>query len=114
MTTSWYVGSIFIFVCAGLGVASVAVHAMGRWYATTMGRHLMAYMAVMAAILLLSSVGVVLRMLDMVGSPWFEALRLGVFLGLPLVMAQRLWLQIQARRTVFRAQKVFHPPPEEE
>ena len=31
-------------------------------------------------------------------SPWFQLVRLLVFVGVPLVMAQRLWLQVKAQR----------------
>jgi hypothetical protein len=87
------IGNILIWWAAIVGTASVVVHARVRWWDSEMGRHLMAYMTVIAAVLVLS----VLR--TIVGDSWWFALvRLIVFIGVPVAMTQRLWLQIKAQR----------------
>jgi hypothetical protein len=76
-----------------VGVASVVVHARVDWWSTPMGRHLMAYMGAYAAVLTLACVRMVLS-----PSWWFDLIRLVTFVGVPIVMTWRLWLQIQAQR----------------
>lgn len=86
-------GNVLIWWAALVGVLSVVVHSRVRWWDSTMGRHLMAYMTVIAAVLVLSSVRIILG-----DSWWFALLRLLVFIGVPIVMTQRLYLQIKAQR----------------
>ena len=86
-------GNIMIFWAAGVGAASVYVHSRVRWWETQMGRHLMHYMFVIDTVLVLSVIRIIFG-----DSWWFQALRLVVFLGVPIVMTQRLYLQIKARR----------------
>ena len=88
------VGTVLIHWAAAVGVASVWVHTRVRWFDSEMGRHLMSYMAVIAAMLVLSCI-----VNDIGDSWWFQLLRLVVFIGVPLVMTQRLWLQIKAQHT---------------
>lgn len=89
-----WVANIAIHVAAFVGVASVIVHTRVPWRNSPMGRHLMYYMSIIALVLVLS----VIRA-DAGGDTWwFALLRLIVFLGVPIVMAQRLWLQIKAQR----------------
>jgi uncharacterized membrane protein len=85
-----WAGNGLIVWAALVGTASVVVHSRVAWARTAMGRHLMAYMAVMAAV---SCIRMVLG-----DAWWFALLRLIVFIGVPVVMTQRLWLQIKARR----------------
>ena len=88
-----YLANAMIVWAAAVGVASVIVHSRVRWWASEMGRHLMAYMTVIAAVLVLA----VIRMLA--GDTWwFQLVRLVVFLGVPIVMTSQLRLQIKARR----------------
>lgn len=88
-----WIGNGLILWAALVGMVSVVVHARVPWWRTQMGRHLMAYMLVVAAVLTLSSIRVV------AGDSWgFALLRLVVFAGVPIVMSQRLWLQIKAQR----------------
>jgi hypothetical protein len=83
-----------LLVCAALVcTASVVMHARVPWWRSEMGRHLMAYMGVMAATLDLGVIKVVFG-----DTWWFSLLRLLVFCGVPIVMAQRLWLQVKAQR----------------
>jgi hypothetical protein len=104
---------LLILLSAAIGVASVVVHARVPWRTSEMGRHLMYYMTVVAAILSLSAISVVQKIAEAVaagdlldvaekaaaGLPlWFLMLRLGLYLALPLVMGQRLKLQLQAQR----------------
>lgn len=95
-------GSVLIVWAAVVGVASVAVHLRVFDRHSQMSRHLLWYMSIIAAVLVLSCVKIFTG-----DSGWFQLLRLGVFLGVPLVMSHRLYLQIQAQRK--------HPPtPEKE
>lgn len=87
------VGTVLIVWAAVVGVASVVVHSRVDWRSTAMGRHLMAYMSVIAAMLVLSVIRYVIG-----DSEWFQLLRLIVFAGVPVVMTQRLMLQLGARR----------------
>lgn len=87
------VGSVFLSYAAVVGTASVVAHSRVNWRASAMGRHLMFYMAVMAATL---DLGVIRFIFG--DSHWFQVLRTAVFIGVPIVMTQRLILQIKARR----------------
>lgn len=90
------VGSILLALAAVIATASVVVHAQVRWWASQMGRHLMAYMAVIAAVL---DLGLIRFLFSGTGVFWFEVLRLVVFAGVPVVLGQRLYLQLKARRS---------------
>lgn len=87
-------GNGFLVWAALVATASVAAHLRVPWWATPMGRHLMAYMFVMALVLDLGVVKLIIG-----DSAWFQLLRLVVFVGVPVVMTWRLWVQIQAQRT---------------
>lgn len=87
------IGSLLLTWAAIVGTASVCVHSRVRWRASRMGRHLMAYMAVVAAVL---DLGVIRWIFG--DSAAFQLLRLVVFVGVPMVMTQRLWLQVAAYR----------------
>lgn len=90
------IGTVLIFWGAGVGVASVIVHSRVDWWRSEMGRHLMAYMAVIAAVLVLSCIRALTG--NSGDSWWFQLVRLIVFVGVPVVMTQRLVLQVKARR----------------
>jgi len=94
-------GNVLIILSAVITSASVAMHTRVPWWRSEMGRHLMAYMAVMAAVLDLSTIKILFG--DTAG---FALLRLIVFIGVPLVMAWRLWLQIKAQRRPDHLRKV--------
>jgi len=86
-------GNALLVWAALVATASVVVHSRVQWWHSIMGRHLMAYMFVVAAVLDLGVVKLVL------GDSWsFALLRLVVFAGVPLVMSQRLYLQVKAQR----------------
>jgi hypothetical protein len=87
------VGNFLIFWAAAVGVASVVAHARVPWRRSEMGRHLMAYMSAIAAVLVLSCVRIVAG-----DAPWFQLLRLVVFVAIPVTMTWRLRLQLKARR----------------
>lgn len=91
--TRW-IGNVLIHWAAIVGVASVVVHARVPWQTSPMGRHLMYYMSIIAAVLVLSCIRVWFG-----DSWWFSTLRLLVFVGVPLVMTQRLVLQVRAQRS---------------
>lgn len=89
----YLVGSILLIIAAVIATASVVVHARVRWRVSVMGRHLMAYMLVVAAVLDLG----VLRFF--VGDTWLIfVLRTAMYVPVVWVLAWRLWLQIQAQR----------------
>lgn len=87
------IGNALIFWAALVGTASVIVHARVDWRRTPMGRHLMIYMAVIAAVLVLSAGKIIFG-----DSVAFQFARLLVFAGIPIVMTQRLMIQLKAQR----------------
>lgn len=89
----YVVGSWLLTYCAVVGTASVIVHARVDWRATTLGKHLMYYMAAMAATL---DLGIIRFAFG--DSAWFQVLRTVVFVAVPVVMTQRLWLLLKAQR----------------
>lgn len=95
-------GNVLIIYAAVVATVSVIVHSRVRWWQTQMGRHLMAYMGVMAAVLVL---GVIRTFIGQLW--WFELIRFIVFLGVPAVMTHRLWLQVKAQRET--AHTGWHP-----
>lgn len=88
-----WAGSVLIIWAALVGTASVVVHARVQWWRTEMGRHLMAYMSVIAVVLVLSCLRIFFG-----DTWWFSLLRLITFVGVPIVMTQRLMLQVKAQR----------------
>lgn len=99
MTTAEYqvilniAGSVFIVWAALVGVASVIVHLQVFDRRSTMSVHLLGYMAAMAVVLVLSCIRIFTG-----DSWWFQLLRLITFVAVPIMMTQRLYLQIQAYR----------------
>lgn len=87
------IGNGLLISAAVVCTASVVLHLRVPWWRSEMGRHLLAYMGVMALTLDLGVIRIVFG-----DSPWFQLVRLLVFVGVPLVMAQRLWLQVKAQR----------------
>ena len=94
-------GNGLIMLAAVIGTVSVILHLRVPWWRSEMGVHLLCYMAVMAAVLDLSTIKILFG--DTAG---FALLRLIVFIGVPLVMAWRLWLQIKAQRRPDHLRKV--------
>lgn len=101
-----WISNGLIFWAAAVGIASVIVYSRVQWWRTQLGRHLMAYQSIVAAVLTLSSIRVYTG-----NTLGFELLRLVVFVGVPLVMTQRLWLLIKAQREDDRAEKRLRPVP---
>lgn len=89
-----FIGSLLLTWAGLVGTASVIVHSRVKWRASPMGRHLMAYMAVVALVL---DLGIV-RFITGGDTWWFALLRTAVFAGVPVVMTQRLVLQMKAQR----------------
>ena len=87
------VGSVLLVYCAVVGTACVYVHSRVDWRSTQMGRHVMWFMLALA---LTYDLGVVRIFFG--DSDWFSLLRLVVFIALPVVTTQRLWLLIKAQR----------------
>lgn len=87
------VGNVLLMVLTAESVAFVVLYAWwARWWESATGRHLMAFMATFAAVLLLSVLRLVLH-----DSITWQVLRLAVFAGLPVVVGQRLWLLYHAQ-----------------
>ena len=87
------VGNALLSASAVIASVSVALHLRVPWWRSEMGRHLMAYMLVIAAVLDLGVIKLIIG--DSVG---FAALRTATFALVPAVMAWRVWLQIKAQR----------------
>jgi hypothetical protein len=84
----------FLFVLAAIpAVLSVLVYMRVPWWRSGTGQHLMSYMAVIAAVMLLGCVRLIIGR-----NEFFEALRTTVFAGVPVVMWWRLILLIQEQR----------------
>lgn len=84
------VGNVLIFVSTAEVLAFLVLYHLstgGDWRHSATGRHLMAYSAAIAAVLVLSTVRIVAG-----DSPWFQSLRTIVFAGIPVVFGWRLWL----------------------
>lgn len=97
------IGNVLIIITALGATLSVMVYARVPWSHLPMGRHLMCYMVVIAAVLDLS----VLRI--MFGdSPEFQLVRLVVFVGMPVVVWWRLVLLVLAQRDRVDLER---PPP---
>ncbi len=97
-----WIGNVLIHWAAVVGAASVIVHSRVDWRASPMGRHLMFYMTAIEVVLILSCIRI-----DAGGDTWWFALvRLVTFIGVPLAMSQRLWLQIKAQRAAASAPPV--------
>ncbi len=89
-----WIGNIGLFLSAAIATWSVILHAQVPWRRTTTGRHLMAYMAVVALVLILAMIRAIFG-----DTAWFALLRLGVFvIGVPFILAWRVRLQLRARR----------------
>ncbi len=93
MDIATVIGNVLLTVAAIVATASVVVHARVPWRDSQMGRHLMAYMGVIALVLDLGVVRLIIG-----DYPAFSVIRLVVFVGVPIVMAWRLVLQLQAQR----------------
>lgn len=90
--TGWahLVGTVLVWLAAVPATASVVKHAFTPWRDTPAGRHLMAYMGVIALVLILYAARTVVPE----DTAWFAWLRLAVFAAVPVVLAWRLVLQI--------------------
>lgn len=88
------IGNVLIHWAALAGTASVVVHVRVFDRTSPMSRHLLAYMTALAIVLVLSCIRI-----DAGGDTWwFALLRLVAFVGVPVFMTQRLWMQVRAQR----------------
>lgn len=94
------IGDCLIVLCAVLSTACVLAYQVttgGAWWDTEHGRHLMAFMAAITGVLLLSTVRIfAVDVLGQSDPSWFQVLRLAAFASLPLVLSWRLWLILAA------------------
>lgn len=85
------IGSVLVVVSAILALACVVTQAiLARWWETAAGRHVMAFQAVLAAVLALWT----LR-LWVPDAPWLVGLRFGAFAGVPVVLGWRLLIIVR-------------------
>lgn len=81
------IGSILLIVCAVMSLTFVVgYHLTTDWRATEVGKHLMAFTASESAILTMYSA----RIIAGADAPWFEFVRLIVFISFPVVLGWRL------------------------
>jgi hypothetical protein len=95
MTAQRLIGNALIVLSAIEALAFVAMYSVvARWWRSEVGRNIMALMGVIAAVLVLSTIRIIFG-----DNSWFAWLRLGVFAGVPVVLARRLWLlwRVQVR-----------------
>lgn len=92
------IGNLEALYCTLVGVTSVVVHAkvVPPWWRSGLATHLMAYMAAIAAVFVLTSVRILAG--TSIETPWFAALRVVVFTGIPVVMTWRLAIQLRSQR----------------
>lgn len=92
------IGDVLVLITAAIATTSVILHARVRppWWTSAIGRHLMAYMAAMAAVLILAAIRIIAG--ASLEVPWFALLRTVVFMTVPVVMGWRLLIQVQLSR----------------
>src|SRR3954452_844782 len=81
------VGNILLILSTIPAVMSVVVYTRVDWKASHLGRHVMSYMVVIAAVLVLS----VIRIFGF-DSWWFEWIRVGTYAGIPVVLWWRFFV----------------------
>lgn len=88
------VGSVLMVISLALAVACVIAYSTktrGAWKLTEVGRHLMAFMIAVAAVLAVAVLRIVL--VDILGFAdviLFQVVRVAIFAGIPAVLAWRL------------------------
>jgi hypothetical protein len=90
------IGNALILVTTVLAwVFCILYHFLAPWWRSEMGRNVMVYGLVVAAVLSLS----VVRFASdaVVETPWFAVLRLAVFAGVPVVIAWRIAILIRVQ-----------------
>jgi hypothetical protein len=94
------VGSLLIHLCTIPALLSVAWYARVPWWRSQVGRHLMSYMTVIAAVLALSSLRLLFGPTPVEDrtTPWFDSLRIVVFAGMPPVLWWRFLLIVKEQR----------------
>lgn len=93
MSAVEFVGDVVLFSATGGAVLSVAMYAPAPWYRQATGVHVMSYMAVVAAVLLLVTVR------NIIGPfPLYEFLRLLVWVFGAIVIWWRAFIIWRARR----------------
>ncbi|GIH91926.1 hypothetical protein Psi01_25560 [Planobispora siamensis] len=87
------IGNVLIYLSLAPALAFVAIYFLRvDWRRSEMSRHVMAFMAVITALLMVAAFRQVAG-----EATWFKVLRLVVFSALPYVLIQRLWLLIKAQ-----------------
>lgn len=90
-------GNVLVLITTVLGwTFCVLYHFLAPWWRTTMGRNVMTYGLVVAAVLSLSSA----RIIAGAGleTTWFQVLRLIVFAGVPMAISWRIAILLRLQR----------------
>ena len=87
-------GTVLLHWAALVGVASVVVHLRVFDRHSVMSVHILGYMSAISAVLVLACIAN-----DIGDSGWFQLLRFVVFIAVPVLMTQRLYLLVKAQRT---------------
>lgn len=96
MTLLW-IGNALVVVTTGLAWAFVVLyHLWAPWWRSEVGRHVMTYSTVVAAVLTLSLV----RLIGgaSLETTWFQILRLIVFAGVPAAIGWRIAILWRVQR----------------
>jgi len=89
-----FAGYVLVILTSLIAIElTIAYHRQtrGTWRDTVMGKHLMTFMAAIAAVVATWAIAVVIRILGHETPGWFEWLRLAVFSSIPAVL---LWRRI--------------------
>jgi hypothetical protein len=98
-------GNVLLVATAVPAVLCVGAYARVPWWRTEVGRHLMAFMAIVAVLTCLGVVRIVF------GPPWFDALRTTLFALFPVVMWWRFLLILKEQRET-TARRAYRAEPE--
>lgn len=91
-------GNIMVVVTTVLAWAFVVLyHVKAPWWRSEIGRHVMTYSTVVAAVLTLATVRL-FSGASLDDTPWFAALRLVVFAGVPAAIGWRIAILWRVQR----------------
>lgn len=90
------VGNVLAVVTAVPATLSVLVYARVPWWRSATGRHLMAFMVALACTFNLAALRILWE------PSWFQAVRVGVFVLVPVVLWWRLWMLVREQVVTWR------------
>jgi phosphatidylserine synthase len=88
---------LFVYVGMPLAWASVGLHLLTPWYRTTVGRHLLSYALIIAAIMSFTSTRYWFFRREAFPD-WLQYCQFGTYAALIFVMGWRVWLQARSLR----------------